>query len=94
MNVSQICEYAGFMRSVCIGMYFKTIRDVDDGFGGTTGSCREYTLPRDHFHSELVGWISGHTKIGPVLRVRVIGCLDQYGLEIQLPSTSGDGCTS
>ena len=29
------------MRKVTIGQYFQTIRDVNDGFGGKTGSCRE-----------------------------------------------------
>ena len=36
------------------------------GFGGTTGTCREYTLPRDDPDSELFASIGGHTRIGPV----------------------------
>ena len=56
---------------------------VGDGFGGTIGSCRECTLPRDHQDSERIGWISGHTKIGPVLQVEIICSLDQYGIEIR-----------
>ena len=43
-----------------------------------TGSCREYTVPRDDQDSEPVGWIRGHTKIGPVLQVRVTCCLDLF----------------
>ena len=39
----------------------------------------------------LYGWIRGHTRIGPVRQVRVICCLDQYGLEKQVPSTSRSG---
>ena len=35
-----------------------------------------------------------NTKIGPVLQVKVIGCLDQYGMEVQAPSTSRDGSKS
>ena len=46
IKILQACESAGFMRKVSIGQYFKTMHDVDDGFGGTTGTCREYTLPR------------------------------------------------
>ena len=34
---------------VTIGQYFESIHDVDDGFGGTTGAYREYTLPPDIF---------------------------------------------
>ena len=55
---------------------------------------RVCTLPRDHQDSEPVGWISGHTRIGPVLQIRVICRLDQYGIEIQVPSTSKNGPSS
>ena len=54
----------------------------------------EYTLPRDDQDSEPLGWIRGHTKIGPVRRVRVTCCLDQYGMEIQVPSMSKNGSYS
>ena len=67
------------MRKVSIGQYFRTIHDVNDGFGGKRGSCREYTLPRGDQYSEPTGWIRGHTRIGPVCQVRVICC----GVEMQ-----------
>ena len=70
------------MRRVPIGQYFRTIQDVDDGFEGKTGSCREYTLRRDHQDCEFMDWIRGHTRIGPVRQVKIICCLDQYGIEI------------
>ena len=41
------CEDAAFVRRVFIGMSYKTIPDVDDGFGDRTSACREYTLPRE-----------------------------------------------
>ena len=61
---------------------------------GKTGSCREQTLPLDHQDSKLVGWIRGHTRIGPVREVRVICCVDQCGIEIQVSSTSRNGSYS
>ena len=82
------------MRKVSIGQYFRTIHDVDDGLGGMTRSCREYTLLRDHQDSDFVGWISGHTRIGPVCQVKIRCCLDPNGIEIQVPSTSRDGSNS
>ena len=75
-------------------MYCKTFHDVDDGFEGTTGACREDTLPRDNPDSELIAWMGGHTRIGPVLQVKVIRPLDRYGIEIQAPSTAKDGSNS
>ena len=38
--------------------------------------------------------IRGHTRIGPVHQIRVICCLGQYGIEIQVPSASRDGSCS
>ena len=54
----------------------------------------ERTLPPDDQDSELIGWIRGHNKIGPVLQVRVTCCLDQCGNEIQVPSVSRSGSCS
>ena len=88
-----MCESAGFMRKVSVEQYFRTIHDLNDGSGGKAGSCREYTLSRDQ-DSELIGWIRGHTRIGPVRQVRAICCLDQYGIEIQVPSTPRNGSYS
>ena len=85
---TKACEDAGFMRRVSIGQYFKTLHDVDDGVGGKSEACREYTLPRDNPDSELIAWIGGHTIIGPVLQVKIICGLDQCGIEIKALSTS------
>ena len=79
-KVSQICTSAGFMRKVSVGQYFRTIHDVNDGFGIKTGSCREYRPRRDDQDSEPIAWIRGHTRIGPVRQVRVICCLDNMEL--------------
>ena len=93
IKVSQTCESAGFMRKVSIGQYFRTIHDVDDGFGGTTASYREYTLARDHQGSEPIGWITKHTRISPVLHVKIVCCVDQCKcrIETHVPSTKRDG---
>ena len=54
MKVTQTCETTGFMRKVALAQCFRTIHDIDDGFGGETGAHREYTPPRDHGDSEPV----------------------------------------
>ena len=90
----QIWESAGFMRRVSVGMHDRIIHDLDDGFGDRTAACREYTLRRDDPKSELKLWIEGQTRIGPVLQVRTSCFLDMYGIEIQIPSTSGNGSKS
>ena len=65
IQLTKAFEPAGCARRVSIGKYFKTIHDLDDGFGGTTGACEEYTLLRDKPDSEQIAWFGGHTRIGP-----------------------------
>ena len=55
---------------------------------------REYTFPRDGLNSVIKLWIEGRTGIGPVLQVKTICHLDICAIEIQIPSTSGNGSTS
>ena len=80
-------ESAGFMGRVSIGMHYKTIHDLNDGFVGRTGAYPEDTLLREDPESEIIGWIDGHTKIGPVFQVKSTCYLDIYGIEIQILST-------
>ena len=62
---SKICRNKWRDSWVAPGQCLRTIHDIDDGFGGKTGACREYTLPRDRDDSEPVGRIRGFTKIVP-----------------------------
>ena len=85
-----IYESAGFTRPVSVGMYYRTGDDVNDGFGNLTTLRREYTLLRVHRDSVVKLWIKTHTEIEPVLDVKIFCHLDKFGMEIQIPSTSGD----
>ena len=71
IKVSQTCESDGFIRTVYIGQYFRTVHDVNDGFGGKTGSCREYTLPRDDQDSELAGSVQSVKSESHVVLINV-----------------------
>ena len=76
-------------------MHCKTIHDVNEGWKeGKTGACIEFTVHREEPGSEIIAWIGGRTKNGPVLQLKTACCLDGHGTEIQIPSTSGDGSTS
>ena len=55
-QLQTIFESAGFMRSVSVGMYYRTGDDVNDGFGNLTASCREWTLLRAHQDSVVKLW--------------------------------------
>ena len=69
------------MRRVSFGMRWRTLQDLNYGFGDRTGSCREYTLSRDDPQSDIMLWTTGNTEIGPVLEVMTCCQLDVHGIE-------------
>ena len=71
-------------------MCYRTSDDMNDGFGNPTASCREFSLPRAHQDSVVTLWTQNYAEIGPVLEVNTFCHLDVHGIEIQIPSTSGD----
>ena len=75
-------------------MHYRAILDMNDGFDVRTAVFREYTLPRDDPNSEIKLWIECHTNIDTVLQVKTTCYIDIYGIEIQIPSTSGHGSKS
>ena len=96
---SPICESVKMRHSprrVFVGMSYKTIPDVDDGFGDRPPACREYTLPCANQNSRIYAYatIPGQTLIGPVLQVDLIRHLGISGIEIQILSTTTKERTS
>ena len=60
-----------FARRVSIGMSYKTIPDVDDGFGDQTPACGEYTLVRED---------AGFFQIVRVPCFRDISCVQRFSV--------------
>ena len=79
---------------VSAGMNCKTRPDEDDGFEQIIPLCREYTHSRVRPQSRAFAAIPGGTNIGPVIEVQKVKMLDQYGLEIAIPSTNDRERTS
>ena len=63
IQFTRVCADAAFVRRVSIGMSFKTIPDVDDGFGDRSSACREYTLPREDPNSRIHAMIKGKLQL-------------------------------
>ena len=85
-KLSKFCMDAGFLNVVEIGQYFMT-KDTAEFLQFTDAvACRGYTLPRDEATSEPKGWITGNTKIGPVLEVTTCCLQGKYGMEIRIES--------
>ena len=60
VQFTKIWESAGFLRRVSVGTHYTTIHDVDDGFEGKNGACREFSVPREDPDSEIIAWIGEH----------------------------------
>ena len=77
--VERCCEVA----SKKVEQLYKTKPDEDDGFGYPIPSCREHTLPRAHTHNPEL-----------VTEVHIVKILDNFGLDIAIPSPNNPKRTS
>ena len=93
-RLSKFCMDAGFLNVVEIGQYFMTKDTAEVSQFTDSVACREYTLPRDEEASAPKDWISGNTKIGPVLKVATCCLYGKYGVEIRIMSLSSDNTDS
>ena len=84
----------GFLNVVEIRQYFMTKNTAEFSQFTDAVACREYTLPRDEETSEPKGWISGNTKIGPLLEVTTCCLQGKYGVEIRIMSVNSDSSHS
>ena len=92
VHLKKACEPAGFLRRVSFGMHYKSLHDVNDSFAGTTAAFREYTSTRESKVPRSPYGSKDTPKLDQsVLQVNTTCCLDMYGLEMQIPSTTGDG---
>ena len=94
IQFTKVCEDASFWKGVSVGMCYKTVADVDDGFGDRTPACREYTHPRADSDSRIYAAIPGRTFIRPVIQVHILQFLGTHGIESQIPSTTTPKRTS
>ena len=91
---TRVCEDATFAKRVSIGMSYKTIPDVDDGFGDETPACREHTLPREDQNFRINATILWQTTIRPVLQVHILSISWHQRNWIQILSTTTKDRTS
>ena len=75
------CKEAAFIHEVAVGRFYRTAVDVDDGFGDRTSTCRQYTGLRADSDSSIFAASLRRTRIGPVLQVHNIKCLDICGID-------------
>ena len=82
----RVCELVSFWYRVSAGMRYKTRPDDDDGFWQIISLCREYTLKPTIqslcSNSRKNNYWTSHWSSD-------VKILDQYGLEIAIPSRNG-----
>ena len=60
LQFTKVCEDASFWKRLPIGVCYKTIADVDNGFGDRTPACREFSHPRADSDSRIYAAIHYH----------------------------------
>ena len=93
IRFTRVCGLASFLHRyqlVCASYLDLTRTTVL----GSIRVCRICTLSRVNPHSRAFAAIPGGTIIGPVIEVQIVKILDQYGLEIAIPSPNDRQRTS
>ena len=94
IRFTRVCELASFQHRVSAGMSYKTRLDEGDDLEQIIPSCREYTLSRVNPQSTAFAAIPAGTIIGPVIEVKIVKIIDQYGFGIATPSSNDTERTS
>ena len=76
------------------GKTYKIRPDGDDGWGGITPSCREYSSSRSYPKTQALAAIPEGTIIGPVPEVHVAEILVGYGIEVAIQSIANPEYTT
>ena len=58
----------------------------DDGWGNFTPPCREYSSSRAYPKTRALAAVPVGTIIGPAIEVHIVKILDEYGIEVAIPS--------
>ena len=90
-KLSKLCKDAGFLKEIENGQFFITI---EEGSEVMQTACREYTQPRNLTTSRPRGWIRSHTKIGPVLDVKLYPHEGRHCIDIMIESLFKDRTVS
>ena len=83
------------VRTVSPGQYFRTIHDLDDGIGGSTGACREFFTTRRlclFWARRVDPWTYEDQPSSSSHRITYHS--EQFGIEIQVQSMRNDGSLS
>ena len=83
-----------FQYLVAVGKTYKFRPNADDGWCAITHLCREYSSSRSYPKAQALAVIPEGTIVGPVLEVHIVKILDEYGIEVAIPSIANSPYTS
>ena len=87
IQMTQFCEKALFQHLVTPGNCHQIRPDSSDGWREITPLCRKYTSSRAYPKTKALAG----TTIGPITEVHAVEILDEYGLEVAIPSICKPG---
>ena len=91
IQMTQLCEKALFQHLVTAGNRYQIGPGGDDGWREITLLCRKYLVSRIYLEAKALAAIPAGTIIGPVSEVHIVKILDEYGLEVAIPSLCRQG---
>ena len=80
-----------FLYLVTAGNRYEVRSGGEDGWGQITLLCRVYVCSRAVPQTKPLGAIPAGTIIGPISEVHIVKILDEYGLEVAIPSICKPG---
>ena len=95
IQFTRVCELASIRHRVSAGMNYKTRPDEDDVVGQIIPLCREYTLSlvKPAIQSLLQQFLEDQL-LDQSFEVQIVKIIDQYGLDIAIPSPNDKERTS
>ena len=94
IQLTQLCGKAFLQHLVAAGRQYKIRPDEDDEWRTITPLCREHSISRYYPKAQALAAIPEGTIIGPVLEVHIVEILDEYGIEVAIPSIANPTFTS
>ena len=90
-RMTQLCEEASVQYLVTTGNRYQVRPDGEDGWWQITLLCREYVCSRVFPQAKTVGSHSSRHIYRPISEVHIVKILDEYGVEVAIPSICKPG---
>ena len=94
IHLTQLCVKTFIQNLVASRKTYRIRPNADDGWWTLTLVCREYSSSRSYPKAQPLAAIPEGTIVGPVLEVHIAKILEEFGIEVAIPSIANSTYTS